>query len=133
MPAELVAERTITVGEPATVEGPAPNSRYGAVFEDDGATGYFYALDFSREEQPTVDARHIYNATQVTDRATPSKVQIAWSSDGLKAALIINGYPHAVVDFDARRSYCRTGFPPVSPDWSTHDAAWHDSAIELFR
>lgn len=133
MPAELVAEETVTVGRPAVVEGAAPNTHYGAVFEDDGTTGYFYGLDFSRREQPIVDARQIYNVGQVTDRGIPSVVRIAFSADGLKAVLLINRYPHAVIDFAARRSYCRTGFPPPSDEWSDRGAEWDDAAVELFR
>jgi hypothetical protein len=133
MPAELVAEETITIGQPVVIEGPAPNTQYGAVFEDDGTTGYLYGMDFSQQEQPIVDARQIYNVEQVTDRAIPSVVQIAWSADGLKAALIINKYTHAVIDFAAKRAYCRTGFPPPRTKWSAHDAAWDDKAAELFR
>lgn len=133
MPAELVAEQSITVGQPIIVEGQAPNARYGAVFEDDGRTGYFYGLDFSRREQPIVDARHIYNVEQVTDRDIPSLVQIGFSADGLKAAFLINGYPHAVIDFAGKEAYCRTGFPPPSAEWSARDATWGDEAIELFR
>ncbi|QDU86829.1 hypothetical protein Pla175_01820 [Pirellulimonas nuda] len=131
--AELVADATITVGQLVVVEGQAPNSHYGAVFEDDGITGYFYGLDFSQQEQPIVDARQIYNVDQVTDRSIPSVVQIAFSADGLKAALIINKYPHAIIDFAARRSYCRTGFPRPSDKWSAHGAEWDDSAVELLR
>jgi hypothetical protein len=133
MSAELVAEETITVGQPVVIEGPAPHTHYGAVFEDDGITGYFYGLDFSQQEQPIVDARHIYNAEEVADRGIPSVIQIAWSADGLKVALIINNYPHAVIDFAAQRAYCRTGFPPPSEKWSAQDATWDDKAVELFR
>ncbi|HET6329127.1 MAG TPA: DUF2251 domain-containing protein [Planctomycetaceae bacterium] len=133
MSANLVAEETITVGQPVVVEGPAPNTSYGAVFEDDGKAGYFYGLDFSQQEQPILDARHIYNVEQVTDRSKPSVVQIAWSADGLKAGLFINTYPHAVIDFAARRSYCRTGFPRPIGNWSEHNAAWDDRAVELLR
>jgi len=133
MPAILVAEETVTVGQPVVIEGPAPNTQYGAVFEDDGETGYFYGLDFNKSDQPIVDARHVYNVEQVTDRNIPSVVQIAWSSDGLKAALFINKCPHAVIDFDARRSYCRTGFPPPNDKWSTHPAAWDDRVLEPFH
>ncbi len=132
MPAEVVAEETITVGEAVVVEGPSPRSHYRAVFEDDGETGYFYGLDFSREDQPIVDARHIYNVEQVSDRSTPSVVQIVWSEDGLKAALLINEYPHAVIDFAARRAYCRSAFPPPDEKWSQHDAAWDDDAMDVF-
>jgi len=60
-------------------------------------------------------------------------VQLVWSQDGLKAALLVNRYPHAVFDFAARRGYCRTGFPPPVSDWSGHDHAWDDRVLELFK
>lgn len=60
-------------------------------------------------------------------------MQLAWSADGLKAAVLINGWPHAVFDFEGRRGYCRTGFPPPNPNWTGHDHAWDDRAVELFR
>ena len=129
----IVAEETIKVGRPVVVEGPAPNSDFGAAFEDDGETGYFYGLDFRRKKQPIVDARHIYNVKNVTDRAKPSVIHICWSADGKKAALFINEYPHAVIDFAARRSYCRTGFPPPDPKWSEDEADWDDKAVKLIR
>jgi hypothetical protein len=133
MPANLVAEETIAVGQPVVVEGPSPSAQFGVVFEDDGNTGYLYGLDFTRQGNPIVDALHVYNVGQVADWEKPSVVQLVWSQDGLKAALLINRYPHAVFDFAAKRGYCRTGFPPPVSDWSRHDHAWDDRALELFR
>jgi hypothetical protein len=133
MAVDLVAEETITVGQEIVVEGPSPHTPFGIVFEDDGITGYLYGLDFSREGNPIVDALHIYNVAQVTDRDKPSLVQLVWSRDGLKAALMINKSPHAIFDFEARRGYCRTGFPPPSRNWTEFDHCWHDQAVELFR
>jgi hypothetical protein len=133
MPVELVAEATIRVGEPVTVEGPSPSSTFGVVFEDDGETGYIYGVDLARKGNPILDAMHIYNVEQVADRDKPSLVELVWSGDGLKAALLINDYPHAIFDFDARRGYCRTGFPPADPNWTQFDHSWDDAAIELFR
>ena len=133
MSAELVAEATIIVGSPFTIEGPSPSSKFAVVFEDDGVTGYFYGLNFAQEGNPIVDAMQIYNVEQVTDRAKPSLVQLIWSEDGLKAALLINNYPHAIFDFDACRGYCRTGFPPPDNTWTQFDHSWDDAAIELFR
>jgi hypothetical protein len=133
MPVELVAEATIKVGEPVTVEGPSPRSTFGVVFEDDGEAGYLYGVDFAREGNPILDAMHIYNVEQVTDREKPSLVKLVWSGDGLKAALLINNYPHAIFDFDARRGYCRTGFPPADPSWTQFDHSWDDAALVLFR
>jgi hypothetical protein len=40
---------------------------FATVFEDDGETGYFYAMDLRREEQ-IVDAVHIYNVASMVDR-----------------------------------------------------------------
>jgi hypothetical protein len=103
------------------------------VFEDDGTTDYLYGLDFSREDNPIVDALHIYNVERVADREKPSLVQLGWSQDGLKAVLLINGFPHALFDFEAKRGYCRSGFPPPDRKWTRHDHAWDDRVAELFR
>lgn len=128
----LVAEETITVGQPVVIEGHSPHAPLGVVFEDDGTTGYLYGLDFSREDNPIVDAMLIYNVAQVVDRDTPSLVQLFWSSDGWKAAVLINEYPHAIFDFEARRGYCRTAFPPPDRSWTQFDHAWDDGALGLF-
>src|SRR5262245_5944397 len=106
MAAELVAEETLKVGQPYVLEGPSPAGRYLVIFEDDGTTGYFFALDRTKVAKPICDALHIYNVEAVADRDQPSVFQIAWSQDGLKACLIINDDPHAVFDFEAQRGYC---------------------------
>ena len=134
MPANIVAEQDIAVGEETVIEAPSPTSPYVAVFEDDGATGYFYALDTSRVDNPIVDALHIYDVESVTDAELASTVQIVWSNDGLKAALLINEYAHAVFDFKSRRGCCRNGFPPDSSvdGWSPNGHDWDDAALESF-
>lgn len=132
MPIQTVAEQTFTVGEPTVVEGPSPGAGFVVVFEDDGHTGYLYGLDPGRDGNPIVDAMHIYNVANITDRDLPSVVRLAWSVDGLKAILLINDYPHAIFDFEARRGYCRTGFPPPDPNWAEFDHAWDDRAVDLF-
>lgn len=109
MPSELVAEETITVGQPV-VEGRASKTLYGVVFEDDGETGYFLCIGL--QPRGTADRGRPPHLQRRADRAIPSVVQIAFSADGLMAALIINEYPHAIIDFAAKRSYSRTGFPP---------------------
>jgi len=132
MPINIVNEQKITVGTEQFVDGTSPGGRFSVVFEDDGDTGYFYALDNSVPDQPIQDAMHIYNTANVTDKHLPSLVEIGWSLDNLKAVLLINDHPHAIFDFSAKRGYCRTGFPPPSNSsgWSGHD--WDDSAFKLF-
>jgi len=131
----VTAEEEILVGREVVIEGPAPDSPFTVLFEDDGTTGYFYAWDLEAEGNKIQDAVHIYNVNDVTDPARPSIVKIGWSQDSQKAVLLINGYPHAVFDFSARRGYFRTGFPPAPSNgvWSAAGHQWDDSAIELFR
>ena len=133
MSAKVVVQQQISIGQKAVVEAPSPDKKHLVVFEDDGDTGYFYAMDMARSDNPIVDALHIYNARNVTDRHVPSTVQIVWSADDLKAMLLINRYPHAVFDFAAKRGYCRTGFPPPDKRWTAHGHEWDEKATEMFR
>ena len=41
---------------------------HSASFEDDGETGYFYALDLTRSDNMIVDAVQIYSVANVSDR-----------------------------------------------------------------
>jgi hypothetical protein len=135
MPVILAAEEEILVGREIVIEGPAPDGRFGTVFEDDGDTGYFYALDTLAKENQIQDALHIYNVDNVTDRTRPSVVKIGWSRDSQKAVLLINDYPHAVFDFSTCQGFCRTGFPPTRQDgaWSSKGHQWIDSVDDLFK
>lgn len=133
MPAAIVAHQEIQIGTKTVIEAPAPNKRYVVVFEDDGKTGYFYALDPSKPKQPIQDALQIYNVQAVKDRNVPSVAEVVWSSDNSKAALYINKYPHAVFDFGAKQGYSRSGFPPANGDWSAAGHKWNEHAIDLIK
>jgi hypothetical protein len=130
MPAVAGAQAEIHVGE-AFVSSKSSSGRYAAVFEDDGTTGYFYVMDTTKEGNQIVDAMHIYNVAQVTDKQLPSMVHLIWSNDGLKVALVINRYPHAVYDFEKMTGYCRTAFPKPAPGSSRE--LWDDSLQKLFQ
>ena len=120
-------------GKEVFLDSKSASGSFAVVFEDDGATGYFYALDTANENQMILDAMHIYNADNVTDRDRSSIARIIWSATGEQAALLINDYPHAVFDFAAKRGYCRTGFPPASPNWSSEGHEWDDAAMRFFE
>ncbi|HUY94893.1 MAG TPA: DUF2251 domain-containing protein [Terracidiphilus sp.] len=130
-------ERRFKPGVEFLVESDAPGQPFSSFFEDEGETGYFYALDLRRAEDQIVDAVHIYNAASVIDRERDSSLAILWSDDGLKCALLINGYPHAAFDFGLRRGYCRTNFPIFKPSasdaWSTSDHSWSDEAVSWLK
>ncbi|KLI98311.1 DUF2251 domain-containing protein [Luteimonas sp. FCS-9] len=108
----VTATWTLRIGEAGHVQGDAPEGPYSAVFEDDGDSGYFYALDARQSDQPIQDALHIYDVAQVADGHLPSEVAIGWSAGADHVVLLINDQPHAVFDFAARRGSCRGGFPP---------------------
>ena len=125
-------EYTLTIGEEAAFEAKSETGSLSVVFEDDGSTGYFYALDYSKTDQPIQEAMHIYDVKSVIGKSKTSAVRITWSADGKKAGLWINDYPHAVFDFAARRGYCRSNYP--SPQkWNASDFAWRDSALDLIK
>lgn len=128
----LGAKQEIHVGTPTVIETSSPDGRFGVVFEDDGATGYFYARDFTLPDSVFEDALHIYSAEGVTDAHLPSTVYILWSHDGSKACLIINRHPHAVFDFAAKRGYSRDVFPDPAPDSEWIHAPWDDALREYF-
>lgn len=133
MPIYLGAQSELKVGHAIVIEAPASEGACVVVFEDDGDTGYFYALDTTAVENPIQDALHIYNGADISDRDKPSEVKIGWSTDSRKAVLLINDYPHAVFDFDAKQGYCRSGFPPqVGNGWSEQGHEWDDAALNLF-
>jgi hypothetical protein len=107
------------------------------VFEDDGQTGYFYAYERSLDGKgggKILDACHIYDIRNVVDREIASEAAIIWTTDGLKAALLLNGNAHAVLDFAGGCGYCRSNWPPPGGAWqSALRAPWTDELLNQFR
>jgi len=130
MAARIDIEETIEVGEALVLTSESPTSSYAVVFEDDEDTGYFYAVSMVDSDFRILDAMHIYNVKNVADRNKPSRVTIAWSEDGMKAALLINDYAHAIFNFEEKQGYCRTNFPTPGTGWKGHE--WSDEALALF-
>ena len=130
----VAAETEFLPGEKMTLTAASSCTAFGAVFEDDGDTGYFYALDTSNPDHQILDALLVYNVTDVTDRQKSSRAQVVWSADGLRVILRINGHPHAAFDFAKGRGYCRTNFPPPSAaGFSSESHAWSDDVLAFFE
>lgn len=113
----------------------SPTFPYEVILIDDGEVAYFYAsADDGSEDDSILDALQIYNTQELTDQDRPHMFEIMWSIDGLKVALLINKYIHAVFDFETFRGYCRTNFPPVSPDASFGEYAhdWLEECTKCF-
>jgi hypothetical protein len=111
----------------------APDGRYGAFFDDDGESAWFYALDLDSDDL-ILDAVHVYNAATFPARRRHTSLSIVWSLDGRKCALLLDGEPQAAFDFNAQRGFSRTRGPaPVRHNrcgWPTSDHAWSDAAVD---
>jgi hypothetical protein len=125
---EIYVKETFSVGNDIFIASDSEKfNNYHVVFEDDTQTGYFYALDTNFENN-IQDAVHIYNVKDIVDKNIPSEIIITWSEDGLKSILYINNYPHAIIDFENKKCYCRTGFPPKDKKskWSSNGHEWNE-------
>jgi len=121
-------------GSVALLTSNSSSAPFSATFEDDGETAYFYACDRSHTESRILDAVHIYDAPQPSGGCEHSVAQIVWSPDGLKAGLHVNDQLRALIDFSARRAYCRGNFPPPSGPWAAPSRSpWHEQLSELLR
>jgi len=107
-------------------------SKYSGVFEDNGESGYFYAYDRGNPEQSMLDALHIYTVANLTDSDRDSEAEIIWSTDGLKAGLLINRRLHAVIDFKSQAAYCRNNFPQPGGPWAAPERIpWSETLADL--
>lgn len=114
----LMQEIEVVPGEDAFVESFSPESQFGVVFEDDGDTAYFYAVEKDQEGGGLriLDALHIYEGDEMGKGK--SKLMIVWSRDWLKCALVLDGYCHAIFDFAAQGGYNINEFPPPNGIWT---------------
>jgi hypothetical protein len=126
----VAVEQTIAVGEAVVIEASSPVGSLAVVFEDDGDTGFFYAVDVSGDELRILDAMHIYTVVDVSDREIPPMLKLIWNTGGTRAALLVNDRLHAVFDFVARRGYCRDDYPepPAESDWIRRE--WSELDLE---
>ncbi len=60
----LMQQKTWLAGQDTFIESLSPENNYGVVFEDDGETAYFYALerDPDNPEPRILDALHIHQS-----------------------------------------------------------------------
>jgi hypothetical protein len=136
----LMQEKDIVQGEDIFIESVSPENRYGVVFEDDGDTAYFYALemDESGGGMKILDALHIYEAPDPNDPPPPgtgggpgtSKLLIVWSKDWMKCALVLDGYCQAIFDFEAHGGYSINEFPEPNGIWTNGDRKLTNELIQ---
>ena len=101
------------------------------VFEDDGETGYFYAIDLDDDSPRILDAVQVYDVDAADGHAALA-IRIVWSADGTKAGLLLANKLNAAFDFTARAGYCLSGYPGAGDGWTRHDWRWAKAASALF-
>ena len=125
---------------------PSRDLPWRVVFEDEGAAGYCYACDGTRAtvdddfDVTVMDAMLVYNTDAMQrepDGERERLLTVEWSSDGLRAALRIDGVPQVLIDFDRRESCCRSNFPNFMDDgrnhWRSASHAWDEEAMQRFE
>ncbi|TDQ59427.1 hypothetical protein EDC45_0074 [Mesocricetibacter intestinalis] len=87
------------------------NDDFVVIFEDDGETGYFYAMDLRDKANPVADSLYLYSVSDIENLQEARKIQICWNESGDSAYLLINGYPHGVFDFTRLIGYNHSKYP----------------------
>lgn len=109
-------------GQDTLFTSDAPVGSYSAVFEDDAAVAYFYAVVRKSPENQILDAIHIYNAYAMVDRDRESELELEWTDGGQKVTLLINHQAQAIFDFAGRMSRHQANFPRNDGEgWITHE------------
>jgi hypothetical protein len=121
----------LSAGSERFLSSESPKGAWRAIFEDDGETAYFYACRAAKSGVEILDALQICQSPHRGDHGSPSSTtRIVWSSDGLKAGLVIGEQLHAVIDFARSKGFCRSNFPPASTAWGAREH-WSDELLEL--
>jgi hypothetical protein len=130
---KLFTTEIVYIGQETVIDSCPDNTENSVVFEDDGTTGYFYAVErLENKEIKILDAVHIYNVDNIADRHIPSEIKIYWTNDLTKSALIINNDFHAIMDFKNQKGLCRTGFPKPSKTWPSDQRLLTENEINDF-
>lgn len=101
---------------------------FGAVFEDDGKTGYFYLLSLNPHEILT----HV-EVYQTADLPYPMReefIQIYWAEHGQRAALCIRGWPLAVFDVPSRKGWLLEELPEDASEKAREAALMEALVVE---
>lgn len=145
----LMQEQAFVPGEDNFVESFTPENNYGVVFEDDGETAYFYAVEKDKDGSGlrVLDALHIYEADEFLAARDAiegaaaggppqgpagkktSKLLIIWSRDWMKCALVIDGLCQAIYNFETQGGYNINEFPPPNNIWTRGDRKLTDELI----
>ena len=108
----LLTVENLNVGQETFIESCPTTGNNAVVFEDNGETGYLYAIERAAgEELKILDAINIYDVANVTDKNIPSEVKIFWNDDFDKVGLVINAIVMPSCISKIESDYAELGFP----------------------
>lgn len=107
----------ITPTEEVVLKTSSSVSGHACIFEDDGTTGYLYALKSAENGDaigPIADAVLVYKYTKGNPRQQSAELQFQWTDSGRCCGLVLDGHLYALFDFDTQIGFNISGFPPAS-------------------
>lgn len=108
MPSSVDHEHALVVGTPAVIESLSHVRPHGVLVEDDGDTGYLYAVAALDDGGIRIlDAVPLYAVGRTADRGAMCAARLSWSADGMKALLALDAVAYAVFDFSTRTGRSR--------------------------
>jgi hypothetical protein len=123
------------IGRSTLVVSLAQAGPYGVVFEDDGVAGLLYGLDRRRGEgvSAVVDYLLIYQVVRgQAEQGVRNQLDVVWTADGRKAALLINSQAYAFYAFDLVVASARSGQPSAQERGYTETHDWQQGLFERY-
>jgi hypothetical protein len=124
--------QSFTPGGRDLIESKSPAGGIGVVFEDDGKTGRFHAIDVNNPDRP-LDTLDVYSVSQIPKRDKGPALVIIWSTDGQSALLMVGGIPQAAFNFSTKRGFCQFNSPAPNPAWTKFSHKWDFAALAPFQ
>lgn len=115
------AKASIRPTDKVIIEATSPNNNRHCVFEDDGETGYFYALEKDASSYSMVNALLIYQYPNGNTDDRPFSLELKWSEQSHMCALVISDGLHGLFDWNNQVAYNGSGFPKGLNGWTNKD------------
>ena len=99
----------------------SPAAPFAVLFEDDGEAGYVYAARLDAQQNADVeDLVELYqhHSEFLLPFQMPQDLNVVWSKNGEKAAVLIQETFHVVFDFATSRTYAKSLDVPEESGWS---------------
>ncbi|HEX3933221.1 MAG TPA: DUF2251 domain-containing protein, partial [Puia sp.] len=101
-------------------------------YEESEEQDAFPEDDEPSEEEPDEEPEEDAGEEDEPVGGAPADLKIIWSRDWLKCALVLDGYVHAIFDFENQGGYNINEFPPPNSIWTQGDRKLTPELIQRF-